>query len=92
MGMTLLFHKSNFCGSFITFLELSKLRITNYFVNVTYGQGADHKKMFAVETTRCVLGPNVFVMTSPFWHYQGVTLDWLLMLDVQPIKIICVLE
>ena len=35
MVMTLLFHKSNFCGSFITFLEVSKLLITNYSLNVT---------------------------------------------------------
>ena len=44
MVMTLLFHKSNFCGNFITFLEVSKLLITNYFSCVTYRQGADHKK------------------------------------------------
>ena len=52
--MTLFFQKNNFCGNFITFLEVSKLLITNYFINVTYGQGADLKKVFPVETTPCV--------------------------------------
>ena len=52
--MTPLFQKSNFCGNFITFLEVPKLLITNYFLNVTYRQGSDHKKVFAVETTRSV--------------------------------------
>ena len=52
--MTLLFQKRNFGGNFITFLEVSKLLITNWFLNVTYRQGADHKKVFAVETMRCV--------------------------------------
>ena len=52
--MTLLFQTSNFCGDFITVLEVSKLLITNYFLNVTCRQDADHKKLFAVETTRCV--------------------------------------
>ena len=33
--MTLLFQKSNFCGNFITFLEVSKLLVTNYFLTVT---------------------------------------------------------
>ena len=33
MVMTLLFQKSNFCGNFITFLQVSKLLITNYFLN-----------------------------------------------------------
>ena len=61
--MTLLFQKSNFCGNFVTFLEVSKLLITNFFLNVTYRQSADHKKVFAVETTRCVSVRNVFVMT-----------------------------
>ena len=42
--MTLLFQKSNLCGIFITFLDVQKLLITNYFLNVTYRQGADHKK------------------------------------------------
>ena len=42
--MKLLFQKSNFCGNFITFLEVSQLLITNYFLNVTYRQSADHKK------------------------------------------------
>ena len=88
--MTLLFQKSNFCGNFITFLEVSKLLITNYFLNVTYRQGSDPKKVFAVETMRCLSVRNVFVMTSPFWHYGGVTADWLLMLDFQPIKTVCV--
>ena len=85
--MTLLFQTSNFCGNFITFLELSKLLIANYFLNVTYRRGADQKKVFAVETTSCVSVRNLFVMTSPFWHYRGVTFDWLLMLVFQPIKI-----
>ena len=58
MVMTLLFKKSNFYGNFITFLEVSKLLITNYFLSTTDRQGADHKKMFAVETTRCVSVPN----------------------------------
>ena len=88
--MTLFFQKSTFCGNYITFLDVSKLLITNYFLNVTYGQGADHKKVFAVKTTRCVSVCNVFVMTLPFWHYYRVTLDWLLMLDFQPIKAACV--
>ena len=92
--MTLLFQKSNFCGNFITFLEVSKFLITNYFLNVTvltvYRQRADHKKVFAVKTTRCVLVRNVFVITPSFWHYQRITLDWLLMLDFQPIKTVCV--
>ena len=65
---------------------MSKLLITIYFLNVTCRLGADHKKAFAVETTRCVSEHNVFVMTSPFWHYRGVTLDLLIMLDFQPIK------
>ena len=56
--MTPLFQKSNFCGNFITFLEVPKSLITNYFLNVTYRQGSDHKKVFAVETTR------IIVMTS----------------------------
>ena len=72
--MTLLFQKSNFCGNIITFFELTKLLITNYFLNVTYRLGADHKNVFAVETTRCVSVRNVFVMTLPFWHYRGVNL------------------
>ena len=50
----------------------------NYFLNVTYRQGADHKKVFAVETIRCVSVRNVFVLTSPFWHYRQIPLDWLL--------------
>ena len=33
---------------------MSKLLITNYFFSVTYKQGAGHKKVFVVETTRCV--------------------------------------
>ena len=33
--MILLFQKSNFCGNFNIFLEVSKWLITNYFVNVT---------------------------------------------------------
>ena len=33
--MTLFFKKSNFGDKFITFLEVSKLLITNYFVNIT---------------------------------------------------------
>ena len=41
--MTLHFQKSNLCGNFITFLEVSKLLITNYFLNVTCRQDADHK-------------------------------------------------
>ena len=88
--MTLLFQKSNFCGNIITFLEVSKSLITNYFLNVTCRQDADHKKLFAVETTLCVSVRNVFVMTSPFWHYRGVTRDWLLMLDFLPIKTVWV--
>ena len=55
MVMTLLNQKSNFCGNFITFLKESKLLITNFFLNVIYRQGADHKKVLAVETTRCVM-------------------------------------
>ena len=92
--MTLLFQKRNFCDNFITFLEVSKVLITNYFLNLTYRQGADHKKVFAVETmcisSQRVSVHKVFVMTSQFWHYRGLTLDWLLMLDFQPIKIVCV--
>ena len=88
--MTLLFQKSNFCGNFITFLEVSKLLIINYFLNVTYRQGVAHKKVFAVETTCCVSVRNVFVMTSSFWHYREITLDWLLMLDFKPIKTVSV--
>ena len=84
--MTLLFQKSNFCGNFFTFLEVSKLLITNYFLNATYRQGADHKKVLAVEITGCVSDCKVFVMASPFWHYRGVTSDWLIMLDFQPVK------
>ena len=88
--MALLFQKSNVCGNFITFLEMPKLLITNYFLNDTvltvYRQGAHHKKVFAVETTHYVLVRNVFAITSPFWHYRGITLIWLLMLDFQPIK------
>ena len=87
--MTLLI-QSNFCGNFITFLEMSKLLITNNFSNVTCRQDADHKKLFAVETTRCVSVRNVFVVTSPFWHYRGVARGWLLMLDFRPIKAVCV--
>ena len=64
--------------------------MTNYFLNAIYRQGADHKKVFAVETTRCVLVCNVYVMTLPFWHYRRVTLNWLLMLDFQLIKTVCV--
>ena len=64
--MTPLFQKSNFGDNFTTFSEVSKLLITNYFLNVTYIQGADHKKVFAIETTRCVSVCNVFVVTSPF--------------------------
>ena len=83
--------ETNHNGNFITFLGVSKLTlITNYFSNVTYRQGADHKTMFAVETTRFVSVRNVFVMTSPIRHHRGVTLDWLLMLDFQPIKTVCV--
>ena len=52
----------------------------------------DHKKVNAVETLRFILVRNVFVRTSPFWHYWGVTIDWLLMLDFQPIKTVCVRE
>ena len=44
------------------------------------------------ETMLCVSIGNVFVMTSPFCHYRGVTLDRLLMLDFQPIKTACVWE
>ena len=66
--MTLLFQKRNFRGNFITFLEVSKLLITNYFLNVTHGQGADHKKCLQLKQ-RTVSVRNVFVMTSPFWHY-----------------------
>ena len=67
--MTLLFQKSNFCGNFISSLEMSKLLITNYFLNVTYRHSADHEKVFAGETTHRVSNCNEFVMTSPFWHY-----------------------
>ena len=92
--MTLLFQKSKLRGNFITCLEVSKLLITNYFLNVyclcTHRQGADHKEMFAVETIGCASVRNAFVMTSPFLHYRGVTFDWLLMLDFQPIKNVCV--
>ena len=93
--MTPLFQKSNFCGNFITFLEMSKLLITNYFLNFPYKQCADHKTLktvFAFETMRCVSVRNVFVMTSRFWHNRGVALNWLLMLDFQPIKTVCVGE
>ena len=34
--MSLVFQESNFCDNFITFLEVLKLLITNYFVNVLY--------------------------------------------------------
>ena len=43
--MTLLFKKTNFCDNFITFLEVSKLLITNYFLTITFRQGTDHKKV-----------------------------------------------
>ena len=46
--MTLLFQKSNF----ITFLEVTKLLITNYFSNVILTdkvQTADHKKWFQLK-------------------------------------------
>ena len=33
---------------------MSKLLITNYFLSVAYRQSADHRKVFAVETTHCV--------------------------------------
>ena len=33
--MTLFLHKRSLCSNFITFLELSKILFTNYFVNVT---------------------------------------------------------
>ena len=36
--LTLLFQRSNFCGNFITFLEVLKLLITNYSVNVPIQQ------------------------------------------------------
>ena len=45
--MTLLFQKRNFGGNFITFLEVSKLLITNSFLNVrlrTKYRIADYKK------------------------------------------------
>ena len=43
--MTLFFQKSNFCNNFLTFLDVSKLLITNYFLNViTYRQGAQITK------------------------------------------------
>ena len=74
--MTPLFQNSNFCGDFITFLEVSKLLITNYYLNFTD----------KVQITKKCLQFNVFVMTSPFWHYRGVTLDRLLILDILPIK------
>ena len=44
MEMTIRFQKSNFCCNFITFLEVSKLLITNYFLNVAYRQGADREE------------------------------------------------
>ena len=88
--ITPLFQNSIFYGKFNTFLEASKLLITNYFLNVSYGQDADHKNVCAVETMRCLSVRNVFVMMSRFWHYKGVTLDWLLVLDFQPIKTACV--
>ena len=90
--MTPLFQKRNFYGNFITFFR--SVKITNYkllfkcYVHTV--QGADPKKVFAVETKRCVSVRNVFVMTSQFWYYRGVTLDWLRVLDFQPSKMICV--
>ena len=45
--MTLPIQKSNFVVIFsgvkITLLAVSKLLITNYFLNVTHRKGADHK-------------------------------------------------
>ena len=38
--MTLFFQKNSFDGNFITFLEMSKLLITTYFVNITIQQNA----------------------------------------------------
>ena len=91
--MTLLFQKSNICSNFNNFLEVSQLLIANYFFNVTnYRLGADYKIAFAVETKRCVSVRNLFEITLPFWYYRRVTLDWLLMLNFQPIKTVCVQE
>ena len=81
MVMTLLFPKSKFCGNFIIFLKVSNLLITNYLFKMQIT-----KALFAVETMRSISVCNVFVMTSPFWHYREVTLDWLLVLDFEPIK------
>ena len=62
---------------------MSKLQIT-----VEMLVGADHKKVFAVETTHCESVCNV--ITLPFWCFRGVALDWLLMLAFQQIKTVCV--
>ena len=43
-------------------------------------------------TMRCVTVRNVLVLTSSFWHYRGVALYWLLMLDFQPITTVLCLR
>ena len=75
---------------------MSQLLIAYYFLSITYRQGADDKKVLQLKQRVVYLFAiklncdNVFVMKSPFLHYRGVTLDWLPMLDFQPIKTVCV--
>ena len=70
--MALLFQKSNFGGNFITFLEVSKLLITNFFVNITiqtkrlsgsfFYTSSQSKKLFFVENDAgSYHGPYVFL-------------------------------
>ena len=77
--MTLLFQKSNFCGNFSTFLEVSKLLITNYFLNITHRQGADHHSSQSVCDDVAVLALS-----------RCNTGLAALMLDFQSIKTVCV--
>ena len=70
--MTLLFQKGNFGGNFIPFLEVSKLLITNYFVNITiqwklligclfYTSSQSKKLLFVEKDAGSYQGPYVFL-------------------------------
>ena len=47
--MTLRFKKVIFVVILLLFLDKSKLLITNYVLNITYRQGADHKKCLQIK-------------------------------------------
>ena len=76
---------------------MSKLRIRpSYFIIVTVLTDKVQITKKCLELKPCS-GYQIatcfdFEMTSSFWHYQRVTLNWLHMLDFQPIKAVCVWE